>query len=810
VAASSRRPPAAVTVLKLIGVLVAAGLLAAGLALPYVGGMGLVARQQSQKFLNTPCTLTETAPPQKTVLYAKDGRTRIATLFYQDRTPVSLTRVPKYMVQALIATEDRRFYSHHGVDMRGLLRGALNTTSGDTQGGSTLTMQYVKQVRLYQAGDDVAKQQAAIDQTINRKIQDANCAIQLEKTNTKNQILEKYLNIAFFGENSYGIGTAAKTYFNQDDVSKLTLPQAALLIGLVRAPSLYDPFVNPKGAKARRDQVIQNLVDVGNITAAQAAKYEATPIRLGTLSPPVVRQGCAGTANADKQIKNVGFFCDWAVDWLENVGGIPATQLNTGGLKITTTLDPNLQNSLQTALWGPNGIPAASPSTALMPVIDPHTGDVLAMATSKHYGLPTSPADTTHTTIPMFTQAIASGASTYKLFSVLAALTAGIDANVQLGTATSAKVYRSSNCPSNPQVENDPNTPNFFQNETLASATAKSSNTYFLQLADDLFGCDLDPIVHMAEKLSMSELGRPIKPGSKTTVGQNIITNSYTSFLIGSGVSTVPLELTNAYAAIADDGVLHAPNPIVSVTDLNNRPVLYKHAAPARAVVTPYVAREAVDILVPDTQSGTSAPAFGGYYGQGGSFVAGKTGTNNATDAHGRELDSNSSLWFVGATPNLVATTAIVSLTSPSSPLAGLPGFVDPAHQAYGSYAAQQWVNALTPTLRAQPWSWPPDPRGVPDGVPLPDLRGQTVDQAKATVEGLGLKLAPLAAGISCGSTYTYGTVGWFSPQVAAPNSTVTYCPSSQLPLRIYQPPPPPRPVPRPRVTPPGPPRRTR
>jgi membrane peptidoglycan carboxypeptidase len=215
VAASSRRPPAAVTVLKLIGVLVAAGLLAAGLALPYVGGMGLVARQQSQKFLDTPCSLTETNPPQKTILLAKDGKTPIATLFYQDRTPVAMNQVPKFLVQALVATEDRRFYSHHGVDMRGLLRGALNTTSGDTQGGSTLTMQYVKQVRLYQAGDDIAKQQAAVDQTINRKIQDANCAIQLEKTNTKDQILDKYLNIAFFGENSYGIGTAAKTYFNQ-------------------------------------------------------------------------------------------------------------------------------------------------------------------------------------------------------------------------------------------------------------------------------------------------------------------------------------------------------------------------------------------------------------------------------------------------------------------------------------------------------------------------------------------------------------------------------------------------------------------
>ena len=175
-------PSRGTTIAKLVGVLVVAGLLAAGFALPFVGGAGLVARHEASRFLNTSCNLQETQPPQKTTLYARDGKTVIATLFSQDRVPVDLNQIPKYLQQALVATEDRRFYSHHGVDMRGLIRSAVSTSGGDTQGGSTLTMQYVKQMRYYQAGNDLAKQQAAVSQNLSRKIEDAQCALYIENT----------------------------------------------------------------------------------------------------------------------------------------------------------------------------------------------------------------------------------------------------------------------------------------------------------------------------------------------------------------------------------------------------------------------------------------------------------------------------------------------------------------------------------------------------------------------------------------------------------------------------------------------------
>ncbi len=266
--------------------------------------------------------------------------------------------------------------------MRGLIRSAINTSSGDTQGGSTLTMQYVKQIRYYQAGDNPKKQAEAIAQNLNRKIEDAKCALYIEGTKheSKQQILDNYLNIAFFGENSYGIQTAARTYFDKD-AKQLTLPESAMLVGLLRAPTEYDPFINPEAARTRRDQVIDNLVTVGDLTQGQAAKYKATPVSLATTAPPQVREGCA---NAPDNVTNVGFFCDYAVNWLLDHKAVTESQLQTGGLKIVTTLDAKMQNSMQRKLFAK--LSTKAPMAAIMPVVDPHTGEVLAMATSKKYG----------------------------------------------------------------------------------------------------------------------------------------------------------------------------------------------------------------------------------------------------------------------------------------------------------------------------------------------------------------------------------------------------------------------------------------
>jgi membrane peptidoglycan carboxypeptidase len=768
---------------KLAGVLVMTGVLAAGLLLPYVGGLGLAARHEATKFLDTSCNLQESQPPRKTTLYARDGKTVIATLFSQDRVPVPLSDIPQSLQDALVATEDRRFYSHHGVDMRGLLRSAVSTSGGDTQGGSTLTMQYVKQIRYYQAGSDLAKQQAAVNQNLNRKIEDAKCALYIENVEheSKATILDNYLNIAFFGENSYGIQTAAETYFDKPAKS-LTLPESAMLIGLLRAPTEYDPFVNPTAAKERRNEVLQNLVSVGKLSQAEATKYAATPISLATTAPPVVREGCA---NAPATVHNVGFFCDYAVNWLESVGKITDTELTTGGLKVITTLDASLQNSMQDRLSAT--LPPSSPMTSVLPVVQPQTGDVLAMATSKIYGNKTSTKDVSHTVLPVFTEYNAQGASTYKLFPLLTALSTGIPSTLPLETPTSALGYLPGNCETDAPITNGDAQESYARNETLATATAKSSNTYFVGLADQLFDCDLQPIVNMATKLGMKALNQPSGDGS-FTVAQSIVNYERPGELVLGDIGTSPLELAGAYAAVANGGGYNAPSPILSVIDENGQ-AMDLNRAPETQVVSPQVAAQAVQILEGDTRyPGTSAAQFQSWYGTGGSLVAGKTGTSVAV-VNAKDTADNAALWFVGMTPSLVATSAVINLDHPNAPAAGLPGLVNPATQAYGAYASGVWMATLGPTLQTQHWTWP-DPNSPDFGDQVPPVVGMDLATAKTTLAAAGFKMAQLDAAnqLDCASKVPLGKVAFAGPSIAPKGSTITVCPSTGVGQIVFVP----------------------
>lgn len=778
-ASSPARPNRALTIAKLIGVVAAMGLLAAGVLLPYVGGLGLATNHEASKFLDQPCNLVETPPPQKTILYARDGKTVIAELFQEDRQPVPLSQVPTYLQQALIATEDRRFYSHHGVDMRGLLRSAFSTGSGNTQGGSTLTMQYVKQVRYYQAKTD-AEKQAAIDQNLNRKIEDAKCAMEIEKRESKGQILQNYLNIAFFGENSYSIQTAAQTFFGKN-VSQLTLPEAALLVGAVRAPAQYDAFENPAAARQRRNEVIQNMADVGDITPAQAAVYKATPLKLATETAPPVRRGCF---NANDDIKNVGFFCQYVTNWLTSTGGLSDTELNTGGLRIVTTLDPNMQNAAQTGLW--TAMSPTSPATAISPQVDPRTGDVLAMVTNKIYG-PTP--DGKHSSANLFTDASANAASTYKYFSLVAALKAGVDPDAF--TLQTANPYLATGCGATTAIHNDND--NIPSVDNLRDATVRSSNTYFIALEEKLFqGCDLSPIVGTAQSLGITTLNQQVGNDPGQTLARRIISQRQFGFTIGT-YATSPLQLAGAYATIGNDGVFCPPAPVLSIKDESggSLPVPRK---PCSAQMTPQVAREAVNVLLGDsTGAGTAASAYEAYLAQGGSAVAGKTGTQNAASP----TTDNAAIWYVGVTPSYAGVMAVYNPQSPSGSLRGVPGAPD--GQAQGVNAAALWLDAMQSTLLGQRWAWP-GVNDVPGSIPVTQVTNLPLDQATAALTAQGFKVANLDQtypGVRCGSAAPYDTVAYYSPKVAVPGTTITVCMSNgQQPYA--PPPPPPPPTPRP------------
>jgi membrane peptidoglycan carboxypeptidase len=497
----------------------------------------------------------------------------------------------------------------------------------------------------------------------------------------------------------------------------------------------------------------------------------------------VVKEGCA---NAPTTIRNVGFFCDYVVNWLVNTDGISKNELTTGGLKVITTLDVSKQNTIQKRLW--KTIPAKSPMTAIIPAVDPRTGDVLAMATSKRYGNQTSRKDNTHTVLPIFTSYTGFGASTYKLFPLLTALSTGIPSDWPLQTIDPYHPGCYNASPAG--VVNGDATETYDKNETLASATAKSSNTYFVELADSLLSCNLQPIVAMAQSLGMNGLDQP-SDVKHQTVAQTVVAQQRSQQLVLGDISTSPLEIAGAYAAVANDGKFNPPAPVLSVTTDKGQNLPVKRPT-ATQVVSPQVARQAVQILTGDTKApGTSAVPFESWYAQNPSVVAGKTGTAVASPKE----TLNSTIWFVGMTPTLVAATELVDLDSPFAPSRGLPGETKPG-TAYGDYASGVWLKAVAPVLKNQSWAWP-DPDAVA-GAEVPDLTGQTLNDAATMLKAAGYKMREFDKDSvnGCASSQPAQDVAYYAPQIAPKGSVITICLSSGSTQPLYVPPPPKPPKP--------------
>src|SRR5690606_30553068 len=256
-----------------------AGVLVAGIALPVVGGVGLVGKAGADSFESLPSNLATPPLPQRSRILDKNGK-ELASFYTEYRVNVPLEKVAPIMRKAIIAIEDYRFYEHGSLDFKGTLRAlAQNQAGGSTQGGSTLTQQYVKQVQVEQAKspEEVKKVITRSGaEGYGRKLQELRYAVTMEKKYSKDEILERYLNIAYFGDGAYGIEAAAQHFFSTS-AAELTLPQAALLAGLVRSPYAYDPTKHPTVAKNRRTTVLQRTADTGAISQAEADKEKKAP-----------------------------------------------------------------------------------------------------------------------------------------------------------------------------------------------------------------------------------------------------------------------------------------------------------------------------------------------------------------------------------------------------------------------------------------------------------------------------------------------------------------------------------------------------
>jgi membrane peptidoglycan carboxypeptidase len=257
----------------------------------------------------------------------------------------------------------------------------------------------------------------------------------------------------------------------------------------------------------------------------------------------------------------------------------------------------------------------------------------------------------------------------------------------------------------------------------------------------------------------------------KLTYAQNLVFNQRGQQLVLGSVPTSPLEITGAYAAVANGGMFNAPAPVKAIEDQGGSAVPVKRT-PGVRVLSPQVAAQAATILTGDTSSiGTSASVFSSWYGENSSLVAGKTGT-----AQANKQDKNSSVWFVGMTPKLVAASAIIDFDNTFVPSAGLVG--EGKGQAYGDFAAKVWLHALEPTLVHSHWSWP-DPATV-GGNSVPVVLGQTPSDARQTLSDYGYKMVRLGGDSQlCPSREPYGTIAFYGPQRAAQGATITVCVSS-------------------------------
>src|SRR4051794_24018312 len=293
--------PAAGRLIGLLSLFVAAsvvaGALVAGLFVPAVAAMGGATKGSINWFNGLQASLPTADISQQSVLLASDGKTQIARFYAENRQTVPLTRISKNMQAAIIAIEDSRFRDHGGVDPIGLVRAAVSDYMGNgtqVQGASTLTQQYIKNLFVEQAArkGDTAGVQAATAKDASRKIAEIRAAIDLEKKMSKDQILQAYLNIAYFGNAAYGVEAAAERYFSIH-ASQLSIEQSALLAGIVNAPFTYDPIHKKANAKIRRDLVLGRMDELKMISARQLAKAVKSRI---VLKPRAPVGGCASAS----------------------------------------------------------------------------------------------------------------------------------------------------------------------------------------------------------------------------------------------------------------------------------------------------------------------------------------------------------------------------------------------------------------------------------------------------------------------------------------------------------------------------------
>ena len=596
------------------------GVVTAGMLVPIAGPTALAAKSVPSVFNELPGDLQTVAPAEESQLLDSSGGV-IAHFYDKQRVVVPSANIADVMKKAIVAIEDKRFYEHNGVDATGIAR-ALVTNLGDSgrQGASTITQQYVRNSlaeRGYLEGD-ADQVSAATEQTAERKLREIKYALALEKTQSKDEILTGYLNIAPFGPITYGVEAASQRYFSKS-ASELNYLEAALLAGLVQSPVQYDPLTHPEAAQERRDTVLATMLDQGVITQEEYDEGIATTVD-SMLHPTVSSEGCSG---ADSSKAN---FCDYALSqFLEDpTFGATRTErkrlLKTQGITIRTTLDTAKQDAAYASLTNAIPVGDASGLNDALVSLDPRTGKVLAMAQNTTYGIESGQTTANYSANGNFQVG-----STFKVFTLLQWFKEGHSAYETVGSANTFYPNGSFKCDGR-SITTEGYQVNDLAGKTgtmnVVRATGQSVNQAFVNMASRVDFCS---IFQTAYDLGITEDGEVPSP--------------FPANILGS-VSSSPLQMASVFATIANSGQQCKPQSIESVTDRDEN-VLKEFTADCKEVISPDLANKTAALLT---------ASAGQYYtstrlGDGRPFAA-KSGT---TDGH-------ANTWLTGFTPSLATS----------------------------------------------------------------------------------------------------------------------------------------------------------
>ena len=768
----------------LIAALVA-GILVAGLLLPTAVGLGLASNHVTDAIASAPAGNMDDPAPERTTITDESGNI-LAYVYSQNRVEVPLAQISPLLQQAVVDTEDRRFYEHKGFDWKGTVRALLKNSQGDTgqQGGSTITQQMVKNYRYLVEAKTDAEKQAAIASTPLRKLQEAKLALTVELPGpqhlTKDDILERYLNLVAFGPSVYGAQAAAQYFFGVD-ASQLTLPEAALMAAMVNNPNKYNPFNDRRqDAQDRRNLVLRLMLQAQSITQAQYNAAIKAPLGTEQHAAP---NGCLSAPNSATN----GFFCQYVLDFLTNSQGLTTDQIASGGYTIKATLDPTVMKAAKAAV-NANADPAAvafNRVANVTAIIQPGVGTrkVLALAANRPYGQDKAKGETVQRLVTTF--APLGAGSTFKIFTAAEALKEG------LGTSSPID---------NPLTYTSPLAPaHVFHNSgtyptsmPLSQAMATSPNTAFVDLEDQI---GLDKVVDMAVALGMKgynldagDVDRAFT-GSGRTFAQEVVAQKIASFTLG--VTPVsPTELANVGATLASDGQWCPPTPVDQITDRDGVIVPLK-TTPCAQAVDKDLANTLTEAMGGDVNgNGTAARAAttANWAATWAGGTASKTGTTEdykssaflgyTPDYSGAVmtwdyLDKPQSICIDATTSKLLGKclTSVALGTTPQPNVKGMSG---------GSVPASTWFDAMTPLHVSQKpvYFAPPSVRYLSgsDTSKVPYVIGQPIDTARTQLESAGFTVAILTKASGAG----LNTVVDQSPQNSAlPGSQVTLTISS-------------------------------